>query len=458
MAQTGDSASRPHPATRLEQHRETGIEARQKVPLDVLAGWKPPADRRDPIELLIEQGKSRIADLLPVRYARMKTDAFAFLRGAAAVMAADLGTVPATGLRVQCCGDCHLANIGGYASPEGTPVFDINDFDETLPAPFEWDVKRLAASLAVAGRVADVPQRDCRDLARMAARDYRRHIRRLAQMPPLDAWSTRVDLAGAIADVDSSKIRKSLEKRLDTILTSAAAHFGLVEPHRGGWRIKDKPPYVHHLSRDELHAKDAFAAYAETLQEDRRVLLQRYHLHDVAFKVVGVGSVGTFCAIALLVSDDGAPLLLQIKEAQESVLAPFAGASAYANCGQRVVVGQRMLQAVTDIFLGWTGTAIDGRYFYVRRLKDSRLADVGARLEAALPFYAALCGRTLARGHARAGDAVAIAAYIGDGNDFDKAIAAFAMAYAEQTERDWRAFNDAIAAGRISAQEPGRSQ
>ena len=268
-------------------------------------------------------------------------------------------------------------------------------------------------------------------------------------MPPLDAWGTRVDLAGAVADVDSRKIRENLENRVATIVKSAAAHFGLVEPHGNDWRLKEKPPLVYHLTKHELNAKRAFTSYAATLQEDRRVLLRRYHLHDVAFKVVGVGSVGTFCAIGLLVSDDNAPLLLQIKEAQESVLAPYAGASDYDNHGQRVVVGQRMLQADTDIFLGWTETPLDGRYFYVRRLKDSRLADVGARLEAALPVYAALCGRTLARAHARASDAVAIAAYIGDGNEFDKAIAAFAMSYAARTDQDWRAFLDAIAAGRL---------
>ena len=210
---------------------------------------------------------------------------------------------------------------------------------------------------------------------------------------------------------------------------------------------------MHHLSRHELHAKEAFASYAKSLQEDRRILLRRYHLRDVAFKVVGVGSVGTFCAIGLLMSDDDAPLLLQIKEAQELVLAPYAGASEYGNHGQRVVVGQRMLQAATDIFLGWTEAPVNGRYFYVRRLKDSRLANVGARLAAALPFYAALCGRTLARAHARAGDAVAISAYIGEGNDFDKAIADFAVAYADQTERDWRALLDAIDAGRINAHD-----
>jgi uncharacterized protein (DUF2252 family) len=440
----------------LDKRRQIGVDWRHQVPVAAQSAWQSPANRRDPVEILIEQGKTRIPELLPVRYARMKTDPFAFLRGAAAIMAGDLASASATGSRVQSCGDCHLANFGAYATPEGTPIFDINDFDETLPAPFEWDVKRLATSLAVARRAAEMPESDCRRLARRAVVNYRRHMARLAGMPPLDAWSTRIDLADAIADVDAGKIRRALEKRLAAILKSTKAHFGLVEQHGGVWRIKEKPPLVHHLSRHELHARRAFESYAETLQEDRRVLLQRYHLRDVAFKVVGVGSVGTFYAIGLLMSDDEAPLLLQIKEAQESVLAPHAGASEYSNHGQRVVVGQRMLQAATDIFLGWTVVPVDSRHFYVRRLKDQRLSDVGARLSAALPFYAALCGRTLSRAHARAGDAIVISAYIGEGNEFDKAIAEFAIAYADQTERDWRAFVDAIKAGRISASTPGQ--
>jgi len=454
MQSAADTEPKTRASGELERRREAGVGWRHQVPLDQQAAWQPAAGRRDPVEILIDQGKSRIPELLPLRYQRMKADPFAFLRGAAAVMAADFGSMPATGLRVQSCGDCHLDNFGAYESPQGTPVFDVNDFDETLPAPFEWDVKRLAASLAVKGQVAHLPMRDCRQLARLAARDYRRYMARLAQMPPLAAWNTHIDLADAIADVDAGKIRRHLEKRLDAILNSGRAHFGLVEQHGRAWRIKEKNGLVHRLNRHELPAKEAVASYAQTLQEDRRVLLQRYHLHDVAFKVVGVGSVGTFCAIGLFVSDDDAPLLLQIKEAQESVLAPYAGASDYANHGRRMVVGERMLQAATDIFLGWTESPIDGRHFYVRRLKDYELADVGARLEAALPFYAALCGRTLARAHARTGDAVAIAAYIGDGNAFDKAIADFAVAYAGQTERDWRAFLAAIDAGRIAAAEP----
>ena len=442
-----------HATSKIDERRAKGAEWRRQVPLSAQAEWKVPANRADPIEVLIEQGKNRIAELLPLRYARMKTDPFAFLRGAAAIMAADLASVPSTGLRVEVCGDCHLANFGAYATPEGTPVFDVNDFDETLPAPFEWDVKRLAASLAVAGRVAKMPGRECRQLARTAAKGYRRHLGELALLSPLAAWSSRIDLAGAIADVGANKIRHKIEQRREAVLRGAAEHYGLIERKNGDWKIKDKPPLVRHLSHHELHAHQAFASYAETLQEDRRVLVHRYHRRDVAFKTVGVGSVGTFCAVGLFVADDGSPLLLQIKEAQESVLAPFAGASDYANHGERVVVGQRMMQAATDVFLGWTESQVNGRYFYVRRLKDSRLANVGVILEEALPFYADLCGRTLARAHTRAGDAVALSGYLGEDSEFDKAIAEFAMAYSDQTERDWRALLDAIKAGRISVEE-----
>jgi uncharacterized protein (DUF2252 family) len=447
------SADHGHASEKFDERRAKGAEWRKQVPFGVQAEWKPPANRADPVEVLIEQGRSRIQELLPVRYARMKADPFAFLRGAAAIMAADLASGPTTGLRVQACGDCHLGNFGGYATPEGIPVFDVNDFDETLPAPFEWDVKRLAASLAVAGRVAKLPGGECRRLARTATKSYRRRLGELALLSPLDAWSSRVDLATAIAEVDSSKIRHHVEKRRENMMRGAKEHYGLIEQKNGDWKIKDKPPLVRHLSHHEIHAHQAFASYLETLQEDRRVLLQRYHRRDVAFKTVGVGSVGTFCAIGLFVADDGSPLLLQIKQAQASVLAPFAGASNYTNHGQRVVVGERMMQATPDVFLGWMAAPINGHYFYVRRLKDPRLANLGTLLEETLPYYAKLCGHTLARAHARSGDAVALSGYIGDDSDFDKAIAEFAMAYADQTEHDWRIFVDAIKAGRITAEE-----
>jgi uncharacterized protein (DUF2252 family) len=432
---------------------ETGAALRASVARSAHAEWSPPAGRPDPVQILIDQGKERIQSLLPLRYGRMQADPFAFLRGAAAVMAADLAHTPASSLRVQSCGDCHLANFGSYATPEGTPVFDVNDFDETLPAPFEWDLKRLATSLAVAARVASYADPACRKLARAAVRSYRRHMAELAGLSPFAAWSTRIDLIAAIAEVEEGRLRDRLEKRLRAVLTSGHEQFGLVKHDGDRWRIEDKAPLVTHSNVHQLHAESAFASYAATLQEDRRVLLSRHSLADVALKVVGVGSVGTFCAVGLFVAADTWPLLLQVKEAMPSVLAPYAGASAYANHGERVVVGQRMMQAATDVFLGWTEAPIEGRHFYVRRLKDSRLADIGAMIEEALPFYADLCGRTLARAHARSGDRAAIAGYLGRGAAFEEAVADFAMAYADQTKRDWESFRAAIAAGRIPAAE-----
>ena len=457
-ASTMDAQAAPHPAATAlgspAERRKLGADLRRHVPRSAHGEWAPRPDRPDPVAILIRQGESRVQDLLPIRYGRMRPDPFAFLRAAAAVMADDLAHAATSGIRLQTCGDAHLSNFGSYASPEGTPVFDVNDFDETLPAPFEWDLKRLATSLVLAGRVADYAPKAAAKLARTAARAYREHMADLAALPPFAAWNQRIDLAGAIAAIDHSKLRTAMERRLAKTLASGVAHFGLVQARGGTPKIADKPPTVFHLTKHELPAHKAFASYAHTLQEDRRVLLRRYALRDVAFKAVGVGSVGTFCAIALLTAGDGAPLLLQIKEAQESVLAPYAGASAYANHGERVVTGQRMMQAASDIFLGWTLAPIDGRHFYVRRLKDQRLADVGARLEAALPFYAALCGRTLARAHGRSGDPALVSGYIGSGTAFDEAIGDFAVAYADQTERDWKAFRAAIDAGRIVAAEP----
>jgi uncharacterized protein (DUF2252 family) len=434
---------------------DAGASLRGAVSRSAHAEWSPPADRPDPVQILIEQGQHRIASLLPMRYARMQPDPFAFLRGAAAIMAGDLAHTPASGLRAQSCGDCHLANFGSYATPEGLPVFDVNDFDETLPAPFEWDVKRLATSLAVAGRVASYTDPACRKLARTAVRSYRRHMAELAKLSPVAAWSTRIDLVGAIGEVEDDKLRRRLQKRLHDVVDSGREQFGLVEKTARGWAIKENPPLVTRSAKHEDEARQAFAAYAATLQEDRRVLLSRYELKDAALKVVGVGSVGTFCAVGLFVAADEWPLLLQVKEAQPSVLAAYgrAGASTYTNQGERVVVGQRMMQAATDVFLGWTQTPVAGRDCYIRRLKDSRLADIGAMIEQALPFYADLCGRTLARAHTRSGDGTAIAGYLGHGASFDEAVADFAMAYADQTERDCQGFKQAIAEGRIPVAE-----
>ena len=441
-----------------DERRQAGVALRREVSRSAHGGWVPPADRPDPVGILIEQGKSRIPELVPIRYGRMRADPFAFLRGAAAVMAADLAHTPTTNIRMQACGDAHLSNFGSYATPEGLPVFDINDFDETLPAPFEWDLKRLATSLVVAGRVAKCSEKAARGLAHSATRSYREHMAALARLPPVDAWNRHVDLAGAIAHIDEPKVRAAVEKHLAQVLESGSKHFGLVGEKDGRVHIREKAPLIYHLSAHALPAHKAFASYAKTLQEDRRVLLHRYALRDVAFKAVGVGSVGTFSAIALLTAGDGSPLLLQIKEAQELVLAPFAGASEYANHGERVVVGQRMMQAATDVFLGWTRSPVDKRYFYIRRLKDSRLAAIGMQLQTALPFYASLCGRTLARAHARAGDPAMVSGYAGNGSSFDAAIAEFAVAYADQTEKDWSSFVAAIKAGRIVAAAPEANQ
>jgi uncharacterized protein (DUF2252 family) len=428
--------------------RDAGQALRRRLPRSAHGDWSAPHARRDPVAVLQDSDRDRIAALLPLRYARMQTDAFAFLRGAAAVMAADLGTLPDTGLRVQACGDCHLMNFGAYASPEGTPVFDINDFDETLPAPFEWDLKRLAASFAVAARVRGLPDKVARTLARRAAHAYRRHMHDLAMVAPLHAWRATVDLEAALEDIADRTVRRQERQRLHAAVAAsrdAYAHLVL----RGSLRLPERPPAVFRLGPQEGTAHAAFAAYLDSLAEERRVLVARYRLADVAFKAVGVGSVGTFCAIGLFATADGDTLLLQLKQARRSVLAPFAGDSAYANQGQRVVTGQRMMQAATDVFLGWARDPA-GRDFYVRQLKDPRLASVGAAIgDASLPFYARLCGRTLARAHARSGDAARICGYLGDGDAFDEALAAFALAYADQTQADFAAFVAAIRDGRI---------
>lgn len=445
----------------VAERRLAGRALRKQLPRAAHATWYPPANRRSPVDILIESGRDRIARLLPIRYDRMRQSAFAFLRGSAAVMAADLAITPSTGLRVQAGGDCHLANMGVYASPEGIPVFDLNDFDETLPAPFEWDLKRLAASFAVAGRSRNLTDKSCRALARSTCARYRTHMAELMRLAPLEIWRSRIDLAATQSRINETGVRAREKRRLETATdTERKGYSKLLERRANGWRIRPKPPVIFPLGGpgDDTHqftARTAYESYKATLQEDRRVLLERYRLEDVAFKVVGVGSVGTFCALALLTTPDGDALLLQIKEAQQSVLAPFAGPSAYTNQGQRVVTGQRVMQAVSDVFLGWTQDPGDDLQCYVRQLKDSRLALLGTDMEnAALAYYAGLCGRTLARAHARSGDPARIAGYMGRGETFDIAIAAFAMAYADQTEHDWRLFLDAIRTGRIEARTP----
>jgi uncharacterized protein (DUF2252 family) len=418
--------------------REAGAAVRSHLARSRHAEWAPPAGRQSPVEILAEQGKSRIQELLPIRYERMRASAFAFLRGAAAIMAADLGSQPHTGLRVQLCGDAHLANFGSYASPEGNPVFDVNDFDETFPGPFEWDIKRLATSFYVNGQDHGERDPDCRALALRCVRHYRRHMQHLAGLAPLDAWNSKIDMRQAIEAIEPPKLRRRLEKRLSAAMDASEAHYNLVDEDKT--IIKDGGN-IRHTDTYEAAIDAAFAAYPATLQPQYTDLVSRYALADRALKIVGIGSVGTLCAIGLFASGDGAPLLLQVKQAQDSVLAPFAGGPPAKCPGERVVTGQRRLQAQSDIFLGWTKKPIDNRFFYVRRLKDTRLANVGATLEAdMLPFAAGLCGRTLARAHGRAGDAAMLAGYMGDGEVFDEAVTQFAESYAKQNAEDYDTF------------------
>ena len=445
----------------IAERLQSGRDLRKQTPRSLHGNWTSPSQRADPVQILVEAGRDRIADLLPIRYDRMRQSAFAFLRGSAAIMAADLAPGPTSGLMVQACGDCHLANFGTFASPEGTPVFDISDFDETLPAPFEWDIKRLATSVAVDARCRGLPDKVCRHLAKAAVHGYRSYMAALVRMDPLTVWRTRVDAVGALEGIDDTKLRDRELKRLHMAADASRSGYPkLLERRRGEWRIKDKPPLIYPLSgrKDGTHevaARAAFYSYRATLPDERRVLLDRYRLTDIAFKVAGVGAVGTFCAIGLFTSGDGDPLLLQLKEASHSVLAHYVGPGKYANQGQRVVVGQRMIQATPDIFLGWTNDHGDDRHCYVRQLKDPRVAMVGSTMaEGALPYYAVLCGQVLARAHARSGDAAMILGYIGTGGAFDTAISQFAMEYADQTDRDWRLFVEAIKAGQIEAHSP----
>ncbi len=422
-----------------------GAALRAATPRSAHALFEPSSSRADPVGIIEAQAASRIPALLPIRYDRMSASPLAFLRGAAAVMAADLAHTPATGLRAQSGGDCHLANFGSYPTPEGV-IFDINDFDETLPAPFEWDVKRLAASLVLAARQNEVSGHAARAIAADAVQAYRDEIAAIAGRTPVDAWSVRIDVEQAIDAIDQRRARVHARRMLHE-----GADGGLQQHLVDGNRLRDHPPLVFHIPEHEDQVRAAFGLYIAALPVERRVLLERYRLGDVAFKVVGIGSVGTFCAIGLFTTADNDTLLLQIKEAQHSVLAPHAGPSIFLDQGERVVSGQRLMQAASDPFLGAT-VMPDGKQLYVRQLKNARLAAIATELQAIdLPAYASLCGRTLGRAHARSADAAMLAGYLGRGHGFADAVARFGDLYADQTERDFQSFNDAIRAGRIRA-------
>ena len=431
------------PPGTLTERYNYGTRLRGKAPRQKHADLRGPADR-DPVAILAATDRTRVPELVPVRYERMLASPFTFLRGAAAVMAEDLRHQPSAGIPVQACGDCHLMNFGAFATPEQNILFDINDFDETLPGvDFTADVKRLAASVAVAALAANLSKRRAKAIAATSVESYRTRMRNLARLSPMEIWHSKVDLAREVERIE----HRALRRELRGILAKARDHLAeddnfphLVQGKKP--RIDDRPPLIYHFTakgdaRHHLHAKRAFDAYASRLAPDRLCLVDRYALTDVAFKVVGVGSVGTFCAIGLFMCGDGTPLFLQIKEAGKSVLERL-GQKFKGHQGQRVVEGQRIMQASSDIFLGWTEDEASNRQFYVRQLKNRRLGSISELVEEqALASYARLCGRTLARAHARSADAAVLAGYMGKRDVFDEALASFAIAYAARTKDDY---------------------
>ncbi len=450
-----------------------GKAARAEVPRDSHAVFEPPPDRPDPIGLLEEQGKSRVPELVPVRYGRMMVSPFTFFRGAALPMASDLDATPVSGLAVQACGDAHLSNFGLFGSAERRLVFDVNDFDETLPGPWEWDVKRLAASLEVAARGNGFAGKQRREIVTAAVTRYRQAMRSFAGMTNLEVWYAHLDMDQMRAQFDA-QLRPRQRKLVDKGLAKARTRDSMEQVAKltrvvdGQLRIIAEPPLLVPIDDliADLSGRTAFqeqfngllAKYRRTLETDRRFLLDQFRFADLARKVVGVGSVGTRCWITLMIGrDNGDPLFLQVKEAEASVLSRFVGASKYANQGQRVVAGQRLMQASSDIFLGWqrTEAGLDGkqRDFYVRQLRDWKFSvEIETMVPPGMRMYGEVCGWTLARAHARSGDRIAIAAYLGGSDVFDRAIAEFAAAYADQNERDHKSLVAAVASGRIAAE------
>jgi uncharacterized protein (DUF2252 family) len=442
-----------------DERRSAGKALRDSVPRDAHGHWKAPRQRRDIIDILEASNQGRMESLIPIRYGRMMESPFAFFRGSADVMAADLANTPVSGIRVQACGDAHLSNFGGFATPERRIIFDINDFDETLPAPWEWDLKRLAASIVVAGRQIRLLESEAIRAARAAACAYREHVADYAEMRSLEVWYDAIDVDRFMKEVDSEERRAKIRERLEKVEERNVPEylFPKLAEHRGARpRIKDDPPLIFHPTAEqapglESSYNEAIAQYRETLSEHVRVLFDRFQFCDLAVKVVGVGSVGRRCAVALFMAADDDPIFLQVKEVVASVLEPYAGKSRHANHGQRVVAGQRLMQSASDLFLGWT-RGRDGRDRYVRQLRDMKVSAVVESFDAGdLRAYGRICAWALARAHARSGDAAMIAGYIGASEVFDDAIADFAVEYADQTERDHRAFVKAIRQGRIKA-------
>ena len=443
-----------------EKARAAGKSLRDRVPRTSHDEWSPPARRSDPVDLVLESSKGRIPELIPIRYGRMMVSPFTFYRATADIMAEDLAATPVTGLRAQLCGDCHLLNFNGYATPERRLIFDLNDFDETLPGPWEWDVKRLATSFVLAARSNGFSRSDQRDAALTCVGSYHEHMAEYADMRALDIWYSSVDIESVIEHVHDKDTRARMRKRIKKAAGQTVTEHDfpkLTETKGNRCVIKENRPLIYHhphinlaASRDNIQR--AFRHYYDMLEDDRKILLDRYELVDLSLKVVGVGSVGTFCAVALMMAADDDPLFLQIKEARESVLEPHVGRSVYANHGQRVVVGQRLMQAASDLFLGWT-QGNGGRHFYIRQLHDMKLKPlVEVFNPTTMIDYAALCGWTLARAHARSGDPTMIAGYLGKSDVFDRAVMDFSESYADQAEKDHAQFMKAVRNGRVEVQ------
>ena len=438
------------------ERRKQGKALREKLPRTAQAAWKVRSKSQDIVKLLQESDVDRIAGLLPVKYQRMAVSPFTFFRGAAIIQARDLAHAPVSGITVQACGDCHLANFGGFASPERVLVFDINDFDETFPGPWEWDMKRLGASLVLAARDRSFSKSVANEAARAAAASYRERMSEFAEMKVLDAWYATVNAEEVKEyfrndkDMSARLAKKQKQARSQN---SEAVIPKLTEVVAGRRKIKDSPPVIYHFDEyaknlEKGHAR-FMAEYVNSLQRDRQQLFQRYQLQDTAIKVVGVGSVGTRCYLALLLADDVDPLFLQVKEARRSVLELPNGRSRYSHQGARVVEGQRLMQGASDIFLGWARTKQHD--YYLRQFRDMKVsAEIETFRPATLAGYATLCGWALARAHAKAGDAAMIAGYLGATDQFDGALAQYAEAYADQAERDYGTFRAAIRSGRLS--------
>jgi uncharacterized protein (DUF2252 family) len=465
------TSQRPDIDAAAVESAAAGKAAREKTPRSSHGEWEPAKRRKDPVKLLEDQAKSRVPELVPIRYGRMLASPFTFYRGAAAIMAMDLAKTPQSGLRVQACGDAHLSNFGVFAAPDRRLVVDVNDFDETLPGPWEWDVKRLAASFEIAGRDREFTPKETRAAVLRAVRAYREAMREFAAMGNLDVWYARLDVDAVLAEVAQVASRKQMKAAEKNVAkahkkNSLKAFDRLVHEVDGQPRIISDPPLLvparELVSDDQRHElegrlQEMLGRYRESLKGDRRHLFDSYQFVDMARKVVGVGSVGTRAWVVLMMGGGGHdPLFLQAKEAEASVLEPYAGASDFGNHGERVVEGQWLMQASSDILLGWLpayGVDDKERDFYVRQLWDGkRSVEIETLPPEGLELYGRVCGWTLARAHARSGDRIAIAAYLGKGETFDQAIAEFSERYADQNELDYGALADAAKSGRIEVE------